>query len=110
MKLALTGGKTLGHPEEPTGHELRQAVTLVEVLLREGNHAEGCRGAVRLQVRLRPGGTFHAHIQRRHGGFAEDPTQPEAGTPSTTPRSQRAWTVPHGRGMRRAAQAVSRTF
>lgn len=36
-----SGGPAVGDPKEPTGHELRQAEPLAEVLLREGHHAEG---------------------------------------------------------------------
>ena len=37
------GGAALGDPEESTGDELRQALEVSAVLLREGDHAEGCR-------------------------------------------------------------------
>lgn len=41
LPALCSGGSTLGAPEESTGHELRQAEPLAEVLLREGHHAEG---------------------------------------------------------------------
>jgi len=45
------GGRTsLGPPKEPTHHELRQAVAIPPLLLREGHHAEGCRRTLRLPL------------------------------------------------------------
>lgn len=39
--VACPGGSAVGDSEKSTSNELRQAQPLPEVLLREGNHAEG---------------------------------------------------------------------
>ena len=56
----------MGHPEEPTSHELRQALPLSALLLREGHHAEGRRRTLRLQVCLRPRGVVHDGVPGWH--------------------------------------------
>ena len=71
--LSRAGGAALGHPEEPAGHELRQAEPLAALLLRERHHAEGGWRALRLQVRLRPGSAF------QHGVPGRSPVVPQAG-------------------------------
>ena len=45
----------MGHPQEQTEHELRQAEPSAAVLLREGHHQEGDGTEVRVPVRLVPG-------------------------------------------------------
>ena len=57
MSPAASGGSSLGHPEEQTGHELRQAEPLAALLLREGHHAEG-KGTFTLFV-LSPSTVLH---------------------------------------------------
>ena len=41
--LIIAGGAAVGDPEESPGNELRQALEVPALLLREGNHAEGGR-------------------------------------------------------------------
>ena len=50
--FTCAGGAAVGDSEEPARHELRQAEPLPTLLLREGDHAEGRRREIRLQVRL----------------------------------------------------------
>ena len=43
LRIRIAGGAALGDPEESAGDELRQALEVSAVLLREGDHAEGGR-------------------------------------------------------------------
>lgn len=53
IACVVSGGSSLGYPEEQTSHELWQAEPLPALLLREGHHAEG-KGTSTLLFSLPP--------------------------------------------------------
>ena len=89
--FVLPGGETLGHAEESTGDELRQAIAVAALLLRERDHAESGRRALRLQVCVRPGGALHHGVSRRsaprQSPHLTAPLGPQATTPHETSKT-----------------------
>ena len=65
--VCTAGCQEVGDTEEQTGDELRQAQQVAEVLLREGDHAEGGGREICLQVCLQSRGVVSNSTRTRCG-------------------------------------------